>query len=1011
VWPRNSERLVYRLRRLETAGTVLHVGAHPDDEDNGMLAYLSHGLGIRAVYWSATRGEGGQNRGGGERAEALGILRTWESLLAREIDGGEVLYGPFYDYGFSKSGDDALRRWGRDDLVRELVRAIRLVQPALVVCRWSGSADDGHGHHQAIGQTADEAFDAAADPSRYPDLLDAGLLPWAAHRLYRSLGGDWQPGEDAQFGGLIEEYERAGHVRIDTGQVDPVAGVSYQEQGHRAANRHRSQGMGHLPEPGPYYYYYRLERDRNLTGDTEAGEGLFAGLDPSLTGLADHVPAAAALLQSPLEEAKEHARRAGDSYHPDRPSAAGLAAADGAAILHELRRELARTVDTDATAALLPYLARKAREFDEVAAACLGVRVDCLLDRPRTTPGRPVRVRARVRNAGPDPVHVSAIRLEAPSNWVREPDTEPAGGSDADRIPAQAEWEIRPPDGTTPTVPYWLREPRGPYRYVWPPDGPLAQPLDPAPVSAIADLLVGSRSLTVEVPALYRSAFPGGFRELSLAVLPPMTVRPRERRELVPVPAVPIAIELVAGVRCIDDQGANGVLTLQTPPGWEAHPRSVDLSFSGGAEPRTLAFEVTIPAATPAGTYELVYDLQCEGQSTGFELETTHLPADGATGPVDEANCAAEAFRVRRASVEVCLIDADFVRTLHYGYVEGAQESIVRSLTRFGLEISLLNDEDLAYAKLGSFDAIVIGPNAYNTRRALQQNASRMLGYVADGGTLVVQYQGYGYDRSGLAPYPFRFNQPHDRITDPEAEVEVLDPAHPLMHLPNQLTAADFDGWVHDRGLYFFGEWDPRYHPLLATADRGEESQRGGLLVASYGRGSYAYTGFSLHRQIPAGVPGAIRLVANLLGLAEARVRARAALLRGVELFASLSEDDLYEGARVTSERWVPAGDDLVREGDRGSELFILHEGRIAAIKTSGGRERVVEVVHPGKSLGELAVLAGTPRAATLRAETDSRVLVLPAEALHAWLRREPDLAIRLMERLARLIIDQGPDL
>jgi LmbE family N-acetylglucosaminyl deacetylase len=993
------------------AGAVLHVGAHPDDEDNGMLAYLSHGLGVRAVYWSATRGEGGQNRRGGERAEALGILRTWESLLAREVDGGEVLYGPFYDYGFSKSGEDALRRWGRDDLVRELVRAIRLVQPSLVVCRWSGGADDGHGHHQAIGLAAAEAFDAAADSSRYPDLLDAGLLPWAAQRLYRSLGADWQPGEDAQFGGLIEEYERAGYVRIDTGQLDPVAGVSYQEQGHRAVNRHRSQGMGYLPEPGSYYYYYRLELERSPTGDPEAGEGLFAGLDPSLTGLADYAPAATALLRAPLAEAKEHARRAVDSFHPERPAAAGLAAADGAAILQELRRELATAADADSTAALLPYLARKAREFDEVAAACLGVRMDCLLDRPRTTPGRPVRVRARVWNAGPDPVQVSAIRLEAPPSWEREPDTEPASGSNAGRITAHAEWEIRPPDGTTSTVPYWLREPRGPYRYAWPADGPLAQPLDPAPVSASADVLVGSKSLTVQVPAMYRSAFPGGFRELSLAVLPPMSVRPRQRRELVPVPAEPIVIELVAGVRCIDEEGAEGVLTLKTPPGWEVHPRRVDLSFSGGGERRTLAFEVTIPAAVPAGAYELVYDLQCEGRSTGFELETTRLPADSATGPVDEGNCLAEAFQVRRASVEVCLIDADFVRTLRYGYVEGAQESIVRSLARFGLEISLLSDEDLAYAKLASFDAIVVGPNAYNTRRALQQNASRMLAYVANGGTLVVQYQGYGYDRGGLAPYPFTFNQPHDRITDPEAEVELLDPDHPLMHLPNTLTAADFDGWVHDRGLYFFGEWDPRYHPLLSAADGEDEPQRGGLLVASYGRGSYAYTGYSLHRQIPAGVPGAIRLVANLLGLAEARVRARAALLGGVELFASLSEEDLYEGARVTSERWVPAGDDLVREGDRGSELFILHEGRIAAIKTSGGRERVVEVVQPGKSLGELAVLAGTPRAATLRAEIDSRVLVLPAEALHAWLRREPDLAVRLMERLARLIIDQGPDL
>src|SRR5262249_1638387 len=187
------------------------------------------------------------------------------------------------------------------------------------------------------------------------------------------------------------------------------------------------------------------------------------------------------------------------------------------------------------------------------------------------------------------------------------------------------------------------------------------------------------------------------------------------------------------------------------------------------------------------------------------------------------------------------------------------------------------------------------------------------------GGTLVVLYQGYGYDHPGLAPYPFRFNQPHDRVTDPQADVELLAPDHALMQLPNTITNADFDGWVHDRGLYFPGDWDPAYEALLSAADTGEEGKRGGLLVASCGRGSYAYVGYSLHRQIPAGVPGAIRLFANLLGLAQARVLERAALLRGVDLFASLPDEDLYQAARAVSERWVPGGEELVREGERGN--------------------------------------------------------------------------------------------
>jgi hypothetical protein len=335
-------------------------------------------------------------------------------------------------------------------------------------------------------------------------------------------------------------------------------------------------------------------------------------------------------------------------------------------------------------------------------------------------------------------------------------------------------------------------------------------------------------------------------------------------------------------------------------------------------------------------------------------------------------------------------------------------ESILRSLERFALDVSPLSDEDLAYGDLARFDAVVVGPNAYNTRSALRQNAARLLSYVAGGGTLVVQYQGYGYGQPGLAPFPFRFNQPHDRVTDPQADVEFLAPDHALMQLPNRLTGADFDGWVHDRGLYFFGDWDPAYEALLAASDTGEEPKRGGLLVASYGRGTYAYVGYSLNRQIPGGVPGAIRLFANLLGLAHARVLERAALLRGVELFASLPDEDLYQGARAVSERWVPSGEELVREGERGNEMFILREGRLAAVRGSGPAERVVEVVHPGGSVGEIAVLAGTPRAATVRAEEDSHLLVLPSHALNAWIRRDPDLALRLMKRMAHLIVDQG---
>jgi CRP-like cAMP-binding protein len=356
--------------------------------------------------------------------------------------------------------------------------------------------------------------------------------------------------------------------------------------------------------------------------------------------------------------------------------------------------------------------------------------------------------------------------------------------------------------------------------------------------------------------------------------------------------------------------------------------------------------------------------------------------------------------------VAIDLVDARFIRTLRYGYVHGMEEQIVPSLTRFELDLAEVTDDQLEFADLSAFDAIVIGPNAYAVRPALRRSAARLLDFVAQGGTLLVQYQTYGYDAGGLTPFPFRFSQPHDRVTDPQAPVMLADPAHPVLHAPNAIGPADFDGWVHDRGLYFMGEWDRRYAPVLASADAGEPLREGGLLCASYGRGTYVYAAYSFHRQIPAGVPGAVRLFANLLALAEVRVRERMARLGALELFAFMTEPQLYEAARSVSERWVDAGAYLAREGERGHEMFIVVDGTVEVLQSAPGGDRLVHVASPGEELGELTLLADIPRTASLRAATDVVVLVIRDDALKSWLLRHPDLARGMMRRLAHRIVE-----
>lgn len=990
-------RLVNAINSIGSA-CLLHLGAHPDDEDCGLIPYVSRGYGVRTVYWSATRGEGGQNRTGPERGEALGVVRTWESLAARRIDGGEVRYGPFYDFGFSKSGEDTLRRWGHADVVREMVRAIRQVQPLVLVCRWSGGPDDGHGHHQAIGLVVGEAFVAAGDPAQFPEL---GLPPWQPQKLYRSAAGDWQPGEDGSFGEIVEEYEQAGLLRIDTGAVDPVAGLTYQEQAHLAVNRHRSQGMAFVPQPGPYYYYYRLDEGRLSTARETS---FFDGLDPLITGLARYPGAAWRDLHERLATVQRCVEEAARVLRPDRPSTSVPALLDGLTAL----RSVLRDVDTqplapDAGAALVMHLSRTAGEVPAIIAACLHVRAECLLDTARTTPGRDITLTVRLWNGGPLAVRVEQVQLQLPTGWqaapMNAPDSLPPPTAGQ---PSEIRYTVTVPADAAPGVPYWLREPRDPYRYHWPGTEPsLGLPLDEPLVSAVIGLCLDGHQWTVRAPAVHRTGFAGGSRELPLAVLPPLALAPRQRREIVPVLDRDTVLDLDVLVRCIEAGGAGARLSVLAPDGWTVEPPSLELAFAAGGDSHNARIKVTVPAHADPGAYTLQYDLTSAGRDCPVEVTPVRLAAPGSSA-ADEDNCVAETHLVRPATVAVDLVDATFIDTLRYGYVRGMDEQIVPALARFGLSIAELGDDELEFADLSEFNAIVVGPNAYNVRPAVRRNAHRLLDYVREGGALLVQHQGYGYDGDGLAPYRLRHNQPHDRVTDPRAAVQVLDPADPILNFPNEIGPADFEGWVHDRGMYFMGEWDRRYSAVLASGDVGERPREGGLLTTAYGRGTYVYAAYSFFRQIPAGVPGVVRLFANLLGLAEVRVRERMARLAAVELFGSMTETQLYEAARIVSERWVGAGGYLAREGERGHELFVVVDGTIDVVKhVPGDGERLLHLARPGEALGELALLADISRTASLRAATDAVVLVIRDDSFYEWLRRHPDLSRKIMQRLA----------
>ena len=981
------EELLYRMRGLRMIGTVLHVGTHPDDEDAGLIAFMSRKHGARIVYWSATRGEAGQNRLGTYSGDALGIYRTWESLAARALDGGESLFGPFYDFGYTSTITEAATKWGRRALVREIVRAIRLVQPQILIARFTGDASDGHGQHQATGWATTEAFDAAADPTLFPEL---GLPAWRTTKMYQSMGEDWQPGEKHALGTLRPEFEREGFLRIDTGEHDPVVGNTYQHLAWTAFNCHKTQAMGFVPEHGSFYYYYKLHRSLVSTNARE--DSFYDGVDPTLVGLDSYPGGGPSNFRETLERIRGCVDAALLQLRPDDPSAAAGPLVEGLDMLRRVR------AGVDKHQALARQLDSKIASFEDVILGCLGVDAECVAERAHVAAGDRVRIHGRLWNSRGVDIDGSRLTIDVPDGWE-------ITTLSTDSSPRHVEYDVTVAPDSPPTVPSWLRERHDESRYSVPIDTFACEALDPPPVTLECEIVVGGQRLTLRRPALRREPFPGGYRELPLAVLPAISVRPQIRRIFIPVGTDARELDLNAAVlRHVDESSQIARLQVSMPKGWTVSPPSVE--FPGGTQGDAMSarFRVTVPGESPGGRYRLEYLLGPGDGQPAVTFEPVWMGAPGLSRAPDAATCIREAFLATPAQVDVHVVSAQFARGLRYGYVRGMAEGLLDALSMFDLSIWVISDEEMTYLDLSDFDAIVIGPNAYLLRQELRRNAKRFLDYVANGGTLIVQYQAYGYELQDFAPYPFDYSHPHDRVADEDAPVTVLEPRHPLMTYPNEITEEDFSGWVQDRGLYFFGTFDERYTPILGCNDPGEELKRGGLVVAGYERGAFVYVGYSLFRQIPAGVAGGFRLFANLLALPKAILLERVERLRTLSLFSFMTDEQLLAVAGIVSESRKPAGTYLCREGDLGQEMYVVVKGELEIVKhTDNGP--VVRKAGEGQVVGEFAILADIPRTADLRTVTNVHLLAISGVHFRALIRQYSEIAESVIRQLVMKIL------
>ncbi|HEY0785908.1 MAG TPA: PIG-L family deacetylase, partial [Acidobacteriaceae bacterium] len=905
---RGAAGLAQTLNKLRTWASLMMIVAHPDDEDGGMMTLESRGVGARTALFTLTRGEGGQNAMSADQYDALGLIRTNELLRADAYSGTEQYWGRFADYGFSKTKEEALAQWGHDRVLYDVVRAVRINRPLVLTSVFIGGITDGHGHHQVAGEMAQEAFLAAGDPSVFPDQIAAGLRPWkplavyarapfapvTSRGMYDYATGKWAPSGFYNY--VTRQSSTAlpsADVQIAEGTFDPVLGRSYLQMAREGWGEQRSQyGGGTPPLAGPndanYHRYGRNAPAQAVPPPTSASgapptaapaSNFFTGMDVSLAGLATLAHGDTAFLTAALRDIDRSVTHAFWGYTPAVPERIAPDLRDGYLKTKALIDAVdASALSPDDKANLDHELAIKLVQFNTALVQALGIEVRALVTAtPRTeggrtenrvltlypsatathvTPSQSFDVRLHVTAAGGwgsgRALQLVRTSLITPGQPAWQVDRLAVPGMDAAvSSVGDALFRVHVPHGAAPTEPYFSRPSVEQAVYDISDPTLLGESFAPYPVSGWAELDYGGVPLRAgQVVQTAHRVLGRGLVYEPLVVTPQISVRLSDTVAV--LPAAERSLDVTATVTNEQAEDAAATLTLHLPSGWHAEPAEASLTLAPG-EDRAQHFTLLPPPGLKEAS------VVTASVQSGNDLFTRGFETVGYPG-LRPYNL------YRGATLQVRPVDVHVTAGLRVGYVMGTGDAVPQAIAQLGLTPHLIDARELQTGDLARYDTIVLGVRTYTALPTLAQGNARLLEWVAAGGTLVVQYQGPEFDRN-YGPYPLTLGatagQASERVVDERAPVRLLAPGDPLLSSPNHIAEADFAGWVEERGHGFAAHWDARYTALTETADQGQDPQQGGLLRAQYGRGQYIYVAYALYRQLPEGVPGAYRLLAN----------------------------------------------------------------------------------------------------------------------------------------------------
>lgn len=803
----SSAEIYNKLQKLNFLGSALYIAAHPDDENTRLISWLANDKKARTGYLSLTRGDGGQNLIGPELRELLGVIRTQELIEARKIDGGEQFFSRANDFGYSKVPNETLEIWDKEQVLHDMVWVIRKFRPDVIINRFDHrSPGTTHGHHTSSAMLTMDAFNLALDPKYEPGQLKF-VKPWQPKRVLFNVSWWFFGGKDK-----FDKADKSKYINLHTGTYYPLLGKSNQEIAALSRSRHKSQGFGATGARGDDMEYLELTKGDNLVDK----QNLFEGIDTSWNRVKNG---------SAIGKAVDAVI---SNYDFKNPSASIPA-------LVEIYKLIGQIEDSH-------WKAIKQKEVKEIIAVCAGLYLEAVCDSRSVTPGSTAKFRWEAISRCGVPITLKSITI------IPEQKTIQQNIALQDNVDNEAALDIIIPANLPYTSPYWLAEKGTSGMYLVDDLQKIGQPDIIRELAFTFLVEVNGVQIPFERIAVHKFNDPvQGEVYQPLDVVPPVTTKVNTKVNLFKDNgSQKIEVSIKAG-----KDNCEGTVKLELPAGWKVNPAYAPFSLKKAGSGMIVTFDVTPPATPMEAEAKVVATI--DGKQYDREQVTINYPHIAGQQVLLPSTA-----KFTKADLAI--------RGQKIAYIAGAGDAVPESLKQMGYQVSMLTVDALSAETLKGFDAIILGIRAYNTLDNIVYKQQVLFDYVANGGNMIVQYNTTGdLVTRDIAPYQLRISR--DRVTEENAKVTFLAPNHPVLNYPNKITDNDFKGWVQEQGLYYPDEWAPEFTPILSSADKGESPKKGALLIAKYGKGYYIYTGLSFFRELPEGVTGAYRLMANMIAL------------------------------------------------------------------------------------------------------------------------------------------------